>query len=126
MKGSRGDWPLYTPRPFPVKNLPQLSPIIPALARPSPKSNHSHTYADTRGRGVWSYQFDSVVAHLEIGHYNRKSTGLKGQRYISDCGKCRRADIFDYLPCILTFLECVQCNRGRAGKVTFPTGDAYA
>jgi hypothetical protein len=28
MKGSRGDWFLYTPRPFSVENLPQLSPVF--------------------------------------------------------------------------------------------------
>jgi hypothetical protein len=47
----RGDRFLYTPRPFSVENLPQLSPIIPTLAQPPSKSNHCYHLRDTQGEG---------------------------------------------------------------------------
>jgi len=58
--GGRGSYRLVHTPPHLDRNSPPLSPIIPALARPSGKSNHSHTYAIPGGRGVWSYQSDSA------------------------------------------------------------------
>src|SRR5882762_2826529 len=90
----------FHPASVPASRENSLSPIIPALARLFPKSNHSRTYRIPRGRGCTSFLVRPIrrVPKSFVSPTYAKTGGTP------PCGKCRRADIFDFSPYFLRFL----------------------
>jgi hypothetical protein len=79
--GGKGSYRLVHTPPDLHRNSPPLSPIIPALARPSRKSNHSRTYAIPVGGGSGptnekSGQQLSAISNQE----ERRSTHANGHQ----------------------------------------------
>src|SRR5260221_7076360 len=90
----------FHPARFPAypENLP--SPIIPALARNSPKSNYSRTYGIPWGGGCTGF----LVGPIRLVYNSFVSPTYAKTGGYTPCGKCRRADIFDFSPYFLRFL----------------------
>jgi len=98
------------PVPASLENF--LTPIIPTLARPSRKSNHSRTYGIPGGGGCTGFlvrpirraskPFDSPPYQIPVRNSFVPPPYAKTGGYTL-CGKCRRADIFDFSPYILRF-----------------------
>src|SRR5260221_12591040 len=84
--------------PASCENSP--SPIIPALARISPKSNYSRTYGIRPGGGCTGF----LVGPIRLVSKSIASPTYAKTGGCTPCGKCRRADILDFSPYILRFL----------------------
>src|SRR5579859_257531 len=89
-----------------------LSPIIPAHAKRARKSNHSHTYGIPGGGGCTGLLVRPVrrvskpfvsPTYAHFGHNFCVSPTYAKTRGYTPCGKCRRADIFDFSPYFLRY-----------------------
>jgi hypothetical protein len=103
----------FHPAPFLASPENPPSPIIPTLARPSRKSNHSRTYRVPWGGGCTGFlvrpirlvpkPFVSPAYKISVRNSFVSPTYTKTGGYTLP-PKCRRADIFDFSPYILRFL----------------------
>src|SRR3977135_2556000 len=95
----RGVFSFHPPRlPASPEYLP--SPIIPALARLFHKLNHSRTYRIPGGGGYTGF----LVRPIRLVSKSFVSPTCAKTEGSPPCGKCRRADIFDFSPYFLRFL----------------------
>src|ERR1700719_988316 len=118
---SRGAFSFHSAR-LPASPENSLTPIIPARlsraplerdARPSRKSNYSRTYEIPGGGGCTGFlvrpirrvskPFVSPTYQISARNSFVSPTYAKTGEW-SPCGKCRRADIFDFSPYIFRFL----------------------
>jgi len=135
----------FHPTPLPASSENSLSPIIPALARVSRKSNHSRTYGVPGGGGCTGFlvrpipraskSFVSPACKISVRNSFASPTyaktgggGTSSQNSFPRSGlarqftrKCRRADIPDFPPHISYFFQS-HTTAKKAGLKTNATG----
>jgi hypothetical protein len=108
----------FQPARLPAYSENSASPIIPTLARRSRNSNHSRTYGIPGGRGCTG----SLVRPIRRASKPFVSPTYAKTEGYAPCGKCRRADIFDFSPYFSHFSCGGRYTRTRGHDLSCPYG----